>query len=276
MGLNASSNEWCCHSDRMVIGLPWAKNIVDDTIIWAPTLQKLLERAVTILERCRDLNTTISLLELLELGKEITFAGHIISLAGIGPDDSKYKATADFPTPTNVSQLRSFLGLANQLTAFVPDLAHMTAALRPLLKKGIAWTWTDDMDKKFERVKLLLTTTTTVQPFNPSLTSILMTDASRLYGIGFTLLQALPGEKWSLVQCFFDTNQNQICNHRVGLLFSGSFKNLLGLEMFKIWTDHKPLVGIFQKNICNLENPRLMRIRENIMEYTPPGLMGPR
>ena len=80
----------------------------------------------------------------------------------------------------NVSQLRSFLGLANQLTAFVPDLAHMTAELRPLLKKGIAWTWTEDIDKEFERVKLLLTTTTTVQPFNPSLKSILMTDTSKL------------------------------------------------------------------------------------------------
>ena len=33
MGLNASAHEWCCHSDQMVIGLPWAKKIMDDTII---------------------------------------------------------------------------------------------------------------------------------------------------------------------------------------------------------------------------------------------------
>ena len=112
MGLNASSDEWCCHSDRIVTGLPWAKKIVDDTIIWASTLEELQERATIILERCRDLNITISLKKL-ELGKEITFAGHIISQAGIRPDDSKYQAIAEFPTPTNVSQLRSFLGLAN-------------------------------------------------------------------------------------------------------------------------------------------------------------------
>ena len=164
------------------------------------SLEELQERACIILERCRDLNITISLKKL-ELGKEITFAGHIISQTGIRPNDNKYQAIADFPTPTNVSQLRSFLGLANQLTAFVPDLAHMTAALRPLLKKGIAWVWIEDMQSEFERVKLLLTTTTTVQPFNPNLSSILMTDASRLFGIGFALLQPLPGEKWSLIQC---------------------------------------------------------------------------
>ena len=41
MGLNATSDEWCCHSDRIVTGLPWAKKIVDDTIIRAPTLEEL-------------------------------------------------------------------------------------------------------------------------------------------------------------------------------------------------------------------------------------------
>ena len=103
---------------------------MDDTLIWAQNLGELKERAGVVLKRCRDLNITISLKKL-EMGKEISFAGHITSQNGIRLDDSKYKAIADFPTPENVSQLRSFLGLANQLTAFVPDLAYMTATLRP-------------------------------------------------------------------------------------------------------------------------------------------------
>ena len=57
MGLNASSDEWYCHSDRIVTGLPWAKKIVDNTIIWAPTLEELQERATIILELCRDLHS---------------------------------------------------------------------------------------------------------------------------------------------------------------------------------------------------------------------------
>ena len=107
------------------------------SIIWAPTQEELKERAHIILKRCGELNITISLKKL-ELGKEISFAGHIVSQSGIRPDDSKYKAIAEFPTPENVSQLRSFLGLANQFTAFVSNMAHMTATLRPLLKKGTA------------------------------------------------------------------------------------------------------------------------------------------
>ena len=213
----------------------------------------------------------------MKLGKEITFAGHIISQAGIRPDDSKNRAISKFPTPTNVSQLRSFLGLANQLTAFVPDLGHMTAVIRPLLKRGIAWVWTEDMEREFDRVKLLLTTTTTVQPFNPNHNSILMTDASKLLGIGFALLQPLPGEKWSLIQCgsasLTPTHTRYATIKLECMAIQWAIQKcsyyLRGLETFKVWTDHKPLVGIFQKSICDLDNPCLMRMREKIMEYTP-------
>ena len=265
MGLNASSNEWC-----------WAKKIVDDTIIWAPTLGELRERANVVLQRCRDVNITISLKKL-EMGKEYSFAGHIVSQAGIRPNDSKYRAIADFPTPENISQLRSFLGLANQLTAFAPDLAHMTATLRPLLKKGTAWVWTKDMQEDFQQVMLLLTTTTTVQPFNPSLESILMTDASRLFGIGFALLQPMPKEKWSLIQCgsasLTPTQTRYATIELECMAIQWAIQKcsyyLRGLPTFEVWTDHKPLVGIFTKNICDLQNPRLMRMREKIMEYTP-------
>ena len=89
----------------MVSGLPWPKKIVDDIIIWAPTLEELQEQAMVILDRCRELNITVSLKKL-ELGKEITFAGHIISQAGIRPDDSKYKAVANFLKPTFISWQR--------------------------------------------------------------------------------------------------------------------------------------------------------------------------
>ena len=37
-GLNASSDEWCCHSDAIIDGLPWAKKIMNDDLVWAPSL----------------------------------------------------------------------------------------------------------------------------------------------------------------------------------------------------------------------------------------------
>ena len=140
MGLSASSDEWCRRSDVIVSGLPWAKKIVDDTLIWAPNWDTLHERCQVVLARCRKFGITISLRKL-ELGTEIPFAGHIVSDTGIRPDPALVTAIRNFPAPTDVPTLRSFLGLANQVASFIPDLSHMTVRMRELLKKDVAWAW---------------------------------------------------------------------------------------------------------------------------------------
>ena len=80
MGLNASSDEWCCQSYIIIQGIPWARKIVDDTLIWAENMNELMDRTRIILERCRESNITISKKKL-ELGSSINFAGHIISVS---------------------------------------------------------------------------------------------------------------------------------------------------------------------------------------------------
>ena len=124
-----------------------------------------------------------------EINNSIEFAGHIVSDIGIRPDDKKYQAVADFPRPFNVSTLRSFLCLAQQLSSFIPDLSHMLSRIRGLLTKGVAWTWLPEHEHDFELVKQKLTSKTLVHPFNPSHKTILLTDTSQLNGIEFCLVQ---------------------------------------------------------------------------------------
>ena len=61
-----------------------------------------------------------------------------------------------FPVPRDVTGVRSFLGLANQLSGFVPDFAHMTVKLRELTAKKNACLWLEDHQKEVEKVKELL------------------------------------------------------------------------------------------------------------------------
>jgi hypothetical protein len=70
------------------------------------------------------------------VGEEVKFAGFIISGNGVKPDPAKLRAIKDYPLPSNISSLRSFLGLANQLGLFHPDLARATDGLCRLLKKN--------------------------------------------------------------------------------------------------------------------------------------------
>ena len=73
MGLKASSNKWCAKSDAMMEGCPWARKIVDHTIIWGEDRQQLERRIRQVLKNCRRLNITISKKKF-EIGEEIEFA----------------------------------------------------------------------------------------------------------------------------------------------------------------------------------------------------------
>ena len=121
----------------------------------------------------------------LQVGQSIKFAGFIVSDKGVSADPEKISAITDFPEPENVRDVRSFLGLANQLGSFVPDLAIVTAPLRALLKKSTAWTWEEPQHSAFSATKRLLTSTSVVCYYDPGLQTILLTDASKLNGLGF-------------------------------------------------------------------------------------------
>ena len=199
MGLNASSDEWCCNSDIIVEGLPWDRKLVDDTIIWADNEEDLVIRTRTVLERCKANNITISRKKI-EMGNVIEVAGHNLSGTEIKPDEKKFSAIRKFPTPTYIKDVRAFLGLANQLGSFIPDLAHMTSTIRPLLKKGTSWNWLPEHQNAFDKIKEILTSDMVIQPFDPNLDTILLTDASRLHGMGFALIQIKKGNI-RLIQC---------------------------------------------------------------------------
>ena len=106
--------------DFVIEGCEFAKRIVDNILIWAPTLDLLEKRILQILKGCANINVTISRKKF-AIGTEIPFAGFLISDQGIKPDPQKTVAIASFPTPKNITDLQSFLGLANQLAFFLPD-----------------------------------------------------------------------------------------------------------------------------------------------------------
>ena len=94
---------------------------------------------------------------------------------------------------------------------------------------------------------LLLTTTTTVQPLYPNLDTFLMTDASRLFGFGFALFLPKPQGKWLLIQCgSASLTPTQTRYTKIELECKYYLRRL---PTFKVWTDHRPLVSIFQKNM---------------------------
>ena len=69
------------------------------------------------------------------------------------PSPEKVECLASFPRPTDLTSLRSFLGLANQLGSFIPDLTHVTSRLRQLLRKDVHFLWLAEHESDFVKAK---------------------------------------------------------------------------------------------------------------------------
>jgi hypothetical protein len=87
----------------------------------------------------------------------VVFLGFVVSGKGIEVDESKVKAIKDWPTPTNVSQVRSFHGLAGFYRIFVRDFSTIASPLNELIKKGVEFKWGNSQENTFQELKKRLT-----------------------------------------------------------------------------------------------------------------------
>ncbi|XP_068241310.1 uncharacterized protein [Palaemon carinicauda] len=74
-------------------------------------------------------------------------------------EEEKVQAISEFPKPANLTDLRSFMGLTNQLTEFSSDLAAPADPLQPVMSPKRSFTWTEDRDAVFASVKKALSAT---------------------------------------------------------------------------------------------------------------------
>lgn len=98
-------------------GLSGFRRIVDDIVIYNNDVAQHADHIREFLRRCAEQGITINTNKWEFAQKEVKFAGFILSSEGYRIDDSITEAISRFPTPTSRTDLRSFFGLANQLSA---------------------------------------------------------------------------------------------------------------------------------------------------------------
>ena len=123
-----------------------------------------------LLTNCRRYGITISKRKF-RMAEEVSFAGYTVNNKGISPDPKRVEAMREFPTPQDLTGVRSFLGLVNQLGQFIPDLAMQTEKIRHLLKKGVMFLWLPEHQREYEQVKDILCAPHRVHFFDPNLST---------------------------------------------------------------------------------------------------------
>ena len=123
------------------------------------------------------------------IGTSLQFAGYIISRDSVRPERDRVEALRKFLALTNVTGVHSFQGLAHQLTFFIPDFSHATAALKQILGKNKLFRRLPEHQQEFNEVKNILSNNLLTKYFDPKKEVTLLTDATHQHGMGFALCQ---------------------------------------------------------------------------------------
>ena len=246
---------------------------MDDLLVWGSTQEQHDSRLHAVLQKMVTAGMTLNV-DKCEISKqEVKFLGHIISDKGVKSDPAKTSAVREMAEPTNVSELRSFLGMVNQLGKFVPQLAEKDKPLRDLLSKKNHWIWGVDQVRAFKELKEELSSTPVLALYDPNKETKVSADASS-FGLGAVLLQ-----KWSDVwrpvayasRSLSSVEQRyaQVEKEALALTWACErFRDFLIGQHFELETDHKPLLSLLGAQALDTLPPRIQRFRMRLMGYS--------
>ncbi|GFS65944.1 retrovirus-related Pol polyprotein from transposon 297 [Trichonephila clavipes] len=117
-------------------------------------------KAYTSLKSCRlvsEAGLKLNSKKCLFAAQEVKILGHLVSSNGVRPDPDKIKAVRNFPTPKNIHDIRSFLGLCSYFRRFIKGFCYLAEPLQSLLKSRVEFHWGPEEVEAFNSLKKALT-----------------------------------------------------------------------------------------------------------------------
>jgi len=164
---------------------------MDDILIYSKNASDHAEHVRLVLEKLIQHKFYAKRTKCEFVRRELAFSGHVVSAEGIKVDPKKVAIVQDWPVPTDVGQLRAFLGVGNYFRRFIQGYSNLVRALNDLLKKDVPYKWTDGCSVAFRGLKeaLLNAPVLTLPDFSADAPDFdVWCDASG-FGLGAVLLQ---------------------------------------------------------------------------------------
>ncbi|XP_044731858.1 uncharacterized protein K02A2.6-like [Chrysoperla carnea] len=177
-GLKTAPAEFHKILDPILSNLEGTLAYFDDILIQGETLSICKQRVEKCLKRLQDFNIQLNYNKCKFFVREIKYLGHVISTKGLLKTKDKILAVQKAPIPTNVEELRFFLGLAMYYQRFIPNASTLFYPLNQLLRHDTKYQWSRECNDAFEKIKTELASERVLTPYNPNYPLILETDAS--------------------------------------------------------------------------------------------------
>ncbi|GFS71567.1 retrovirus-related Pol polyprotein from transposon 17.6 [Trichonephila clavipes] len=161
---------------------------LDDIIVFSETFEDHLIRLRLVLKCLQEAGLKLNSKKCLFAAQEVKILGHLVSSNGVRPDPDKIKAVRNFPTPKNIHDIRSFLGLCSYFRRFIKGFCYLAEPLQSLLKSGVEFHWGPEEVEAFHSLKKALTSDPVLGMYDERASTEIHTDASG-YGIGAVLVQ---------------------------------------------------------------------------------------
>ena len=203
----------------------------------------------------------------------VAFLGHVISAEGVSVDPQKIEAVVNWKPPKNVSEVRSFLGLAGYYRKFVEGFSKIAAPLTKLTRKDVKYDWVYACQQSFEELKSRLTLTPVLALPNGRDGFVVYSDASR-QGLGCVLMQndrviAYASRQLKKHEQNYPTHDLELA---VVVFALKIWRHYLYGVPCRIFTDHKSLQYIFTQKELNLRQRRWLELIKDYdctIEYHP-------
>ena len=166
---------------------------IDDILIFSNNIEEHHEHVAKVLKKLLDNNLYVKLEKCEFDVPETTFLGYVISKEGMKMDKDKVKAILDWPIPSNVKEVQSFIGLCNYYRIFIKDFTKIASPLHKLTRKNVPFNWGPEQQKAFDKLKELFTSAPILRYPDSNKPFIVETDASN-FAVGAILSQEFDGQ----------------------------------------------------------------------------------